>query len=792
MSVTQSTVRHASVRTSGARLEQRDDGTMFANAQEALEPYPRCWTERLAHWAATAPDRVFLAERDANGAWREFTFQQTWETIQPLAQAILDRDLSRERPLAILSENSIEHALLMLAGMHVNVPTVSISPAYSLVSTDFSKLRQVLRMLTPGVVFASETSRYGRALQICDEAGSELLLLSAPSQNLYQRCSLFSEWLRTGVTAAVAKRHEEILPDDIAKFLMTSGTAGLPKAVINTHRMLCSNQQMILQVFPFFGEEPPVMLDWLPWNHTYGGNHNIGIALYNGGTLYIDDGKPTPRDIHLTVRNLREISPTVFMNVPRGFEELLPYLRSEPALRENLFRRVKVLFYAAAGMGQHLWDAYRELAEQTCGERILMVTGLGATETSPMSTACTWESDRAGEIGFPVPGVEAKLVPAGSKLELRVRGPHVTPGYWRAPELTQAAFDDEGFYRMGDAVRFLEPGNINRGLVFDGRINEDFKLDTGTWVSAGPLRAQLVAALSPYVSDAVITGLNCSCVGALLFPNVPVLRSLVGDEPVTDVPTLLEHPKVRDKIAASLQLLADRSTGSANRVARVLLLETPPSLDAGEITDKGSLNQRTIWECRSTSVEELHAQPDSPRVITVRCTESQPSRFAASSSASHSSEKGPAMLINRRTLQIQWGDCDPAGIVYYPRYFAIFDDSTAALFDKAGLNKRSFQKEYGILGIPMVDTRAQFFVPSSFGDEIEIVTTIASFGRSSFKVVHKVYKGEQLAIEATETRVWVARKENEEFGIQGKPIPDDVKSRFLTDGIEQVPGSARA
>jgi feruloyl-CoA synthase len=374
--------------------------------------------------------------------------------------------------------------------------------------------------------------------------------------------------------------------------------------VINTQRMLCSNQQMILQCFPCLGETPPVLVDWLPWNHTFGGNHNVGLTIWNGGTLYIDDGKPTPALIGQTLRNLREIAPTVYFNVPKGFEEIANALEHDAALRDTLFSRVQMFFFAGAGLSQPVWDQLDRLAEAACGERIRMLTGLGMTETAPFAICANGGDVRSGHIGLPAPGIELKLVPSGDKAELRYRGPNVTPGYWRQP--SAAHFDDEGFYASGDAVRLVDPADPQRGLAFDGRIAEDFKLATGTFVSVGPLRARAIAAGDPCVQDVVVTGLNRNEIGLLLFPRADRCRMLAGlpaDAPLAEV---LAAPPVRAFFQHWLDRLHDAGTGSATRVARALLLVEPPAIDRGEVTDKGSINQRAVLACRAALVEQLH------------------------------------------------------------------------------------------------------------------------------------------------------------------------------------------
>jgi feruloyl-CoA synthase len=614
---TKSGVRAVRMRTSGASISTLAGGGFLIRAEEALRPYPKVLTDRLTHWARLSPQKISIAKRGADDQWRSLTYEQVWNSVLSIGQALIDRGLSVERPVAILSENDLEHFLLTLAGQHVGIPTAPISPPYSLVSKDFNKLRHTLKTLTPGLIFVSDGTRYAPAIEAVASEHIEVVATTAPPDR--RKSSSFADLLQTTATDAVEAAHDRIDPDGVAKFLFTSGSTGVPKAVINTHRMLCSNQQMIAQVFGFFEDDPPVIVDWLPWNHTFGGNHDIGIALYNGGTFYIDDGKPGPGWIEKSVRNLREISTTVFFNVPKGYEDLLPFLRADRQLRETFFRRLGLMFYAGAGLSQPVWDAYRELALETCGERIIMATGLGSTETSPMAIQTTWETDRAGTIGIPVPGVEVKLVPREEKLEARVRGPNVTPGYWREPELTKKAFDEEGFYSFGDAVRFIDPQNVNRGLLFDGRLNEDFKLANGTWVSVGPLRAKLIGHFAPLVRDAVIAGLDRDYITAIIFVDPDACRSLATDLPDrASLQGVVSHPAVRARFRSLLKSFAQQSTGSSNRITRAILAEQPPSLDRGEITDKGSFNQRTVLEQRAELVEELYAATPGPPILTIQ------------------------------------------------------------------------------------------------------------------------------------------------------------------------------
>jgi feruloyl-CoA synthase len=610
-------IRAVNLRHSGATMERRPDGSFIIRPEEPLEDYPRVLTERLIYWANAAPDRALAAKRQAAGAWRYLRYADALQKVRSLGQALLDRKLSADRPVAILSDNDLEHLLLMFAGQHVGVPTASIAPAYSLVSTDFAKLHHVMKILRPGMIFVANAERYSRALKAAVDPEIEIVYAEAPISG--RRTTLFDELASTPPTSAVEAAYAAIERDDVAKFLFSSGSTGLPKAVINTHRMICSNQQMIRQGFRFLGEAPPVVLDWMVWNHTAGGNHNTGMTVYNGGTLYIDDGRPTTHGIAETVRNLREIAPTVYFNMPRGYDLLLGYFREDRQLRENFFSRLQFMFYAGAALSQPLWDAYRKMMMEVCGERVLMATGLGATETSPMALQCTWDSDRAGAIGIPMPGVEAKVVQTGDKMEIRVKGPNVTPGYWRDPELTGNAFDEEGYYKFGDAVRFVDANDVNKGLLFDGRLAEDFKLSSGTFVNVGPLRSRIIHWFAPYVIDAVITGHDRNFLGMMLVPNLESCRTLAKDlPPSATAADVLGNEAVRAKFTELLDSFAAQSSGNSNRVERALLLEEPPSLDRGEITDKGSLNQRVILDHRAALVEEIHAENPPPRILGIQ------------------------------------------------------------------------------------------------------------------------------------------------------------------------------
>jgi feruloyl-CoA synthase len=596
-------------------VERRADGCILIRSRNPLPAYDRTLTDPLERWAEKAPDRVFLAERDSNDTWRKLTYAQVRDMVARIAASLLRRGLSTERPIAILSGNGIDHALLGLAAMTIGVPYAPISAAYSLMSADFGKLRAILNVVTPGLVFAADGALFGRAIEAAVPAATEVVVTRNPPSG--RKATMFADLSGDEVASGVAAAQAQVTPDTIAKFLFTSGSTGHPKGVINTHRMLCSNQAMLASGFPFLYDQPPVVLDWLPWSHTFGGNHNFNMLMTHGGSLYIDDGNPTPPGVPKTVRNLRDVAPTIYFNVPKGYEALVTHFRADDALRKNFFSRLKVLFYAGAGLNQTTCDDLVDLSIQTTGERIIFVSSLGSTETSPLALACTWDFPKVGNIGLPAPGVELKLVPQQGKLEARLRGPHITPGYWRADELTRAAFDEEGFYKIGDALKFVDPDAPEKGLLFDGRIAEDFKLSTGTWVSVGPLRGRFLDHFAPLVRDVVFAGPDRDYIGALVFPEVEDCRKHAGLPAETSIADVLGHNVVRNALKHRLQSLLAASSGSSTQVLRLMLMEEPPSMDKGEITDKGSFNQRAVLSNRAHLVETLYAPPQSADVITV-------------------------------------------------------------------------------------------------------------------------------------------------------------------------------
>jgi feruloyl-CoA synthase len=561
-------------------VEKRADGTTLLRSPQKLDPYARCVTEWLVQWSDRAPERVFLAQRSPSGSWRKLTYRETYGAVRRIAQALLDRGLGPERPVAILSDNGVDHALLALGAMHVGIPVAPVSPAYSLMSKDFGRLKYIFDLVRPGLVYTADPQKFAPALAAVGATSTPV-----------------AELLETNPGSTQEREFSKVRPESVAKILFTSGSTGIPKGVINTHRMLCANQQMLAQAWPFVEDQAPVVVDWLPWNHTFGGNHNFNLVLRNGGTMYVDGGKPVPGLVDTTAHNLREVSPTLYFNVPRGYDLLLPFLERDAELRRNFFRDLGVLFYAAAALPQNLWDRLKLLAT-TEGRAPAMLSAWGSTETAPLATSVHFPMQRAGVIGLPVAECELKLVPSAGKLEVRVRGPNVTPGYYKREDITRTAFDEEGFYRIGDAVKFAEPDDPAKGIVFDGRVAEDFKLSTGTWVHVGAVRVKLIAAADPLIQDAVITGQDRTEIGALVFPS-PGTKDMSPDA-------------IRSRLSAVLAQLAQEG-GSSMYPRRLLLMTEPPSIDANEITDKGYMNQRAVLERRAALVEKLYG--DSADVI---------------------------------------------------------------------------------------------------------------------------------------------------------------------------------
>ena len=587
----------------GIEVLRRADGCILLRSPQKLGDYGRRVGDWLLHWAAAAPDRPFLMERDPNGCWTGVTYREALEHVGRIAAWLLSAGCTAERPAAILCDNSVRHGLLTLASMHVGTPVASISPAYSLMSTDFGKLKAVIAQLNPGALYVSDSGRFAGALAaVRDLHDAQIVVDRYEAQTV--DVTHWHDVLNTRDNEGVRQAFDSVGPDTIAKLLFTSGSTGTPKAVVTTQRMLLVNQQQIRQVWPFMAGHAPILVDWLPWSHTFGGSHNFNLVLRSGGTLYIDGGRPAPQRFSQTIANLREVAPTLYFNVPRGFDMLLPILRSDPAFRDHFFSRLELMFCAAAALPQHVWAELETLAADGAGGSVPVVAAWGSTETAPLATSCHFESATSGMIGLPVPGVQLKLVPRGPKLEVRVKGPNVTPGYLNRPDLTAQAFDAEGFYIVGDAVRPVDPQDFELGLLFDGRVAEDFKLSSGTWVDAGAVRLRAIAALAPLVQDVVVTGHDRNWLGLLLFPNLQACREL-------------SDPSLRKRIREGMEELRRQGTGSSTYAVRALLMAEPPSIDAGEITDKGYINQRAVLERRSTLVESLYSTAARDELIDI-------------------------------------------------------------------------------------------------------------------------------------------------------------------------------
>jgi feruloyl-CoA synthase len=599
----------------------RKDGCKIIRSIRTLDKYADNLVNVLRHQADAVGDRIFLGERNSAGGWTRLSYAETAARCSAVSQALLDRGLKghlgeQSSTILILSDNSIDNALLQLGAMQIGVISVPISPLYSLASRDFSKLKYIFDLVSPALIYARNGKQSAKALSVLNLRGVHLVVSENPPEDI--PATLFSDFLQRQPTPAVAQSINRISPDTIAKILFTSGSTGMPKGVINTQRMLCANQESIRQAWPFLGDRPPVILDWLPWNHTFGGNHNFNMMLRNGGSLYIDDGKPLPGMIERTVSNLKEIAPTIYFNVPRGYDMLVPYLERDAEARDGLFRDLDVLFYAAASLPQYLWKRLEALSMQSRAKRVAMASGWGCTECAPMATIVHFPIHRAGVIGLPPPGIELKLVPTDGKAEIRIKGPNVMPAYWKDEESTRRAFDEEGFLRMGDAAKFADPSDPCQGVMFDGRLAENFKLMSGTWVNVGELRWAIVEACAPIVQDVVITGHDRNELGILIFPNLKGCHSVCSENvgPL-DVEALVKHSQVRSSLIEKLRAYNCLYPRSSTAIARALFLTTPANSDALEINDKGYLNQRAVLDHRAELVNTLYAESPDDDVIVV-------------------------------------------------------------------------------------------------------------------------------------------------------------------------------
>ncbi len=626
-------------------LEARPDGTQLFRSALALPDYARCSGEWLERWAAETPDAVLIAERGADGEWVKVTYGESLARVYRIAAWLLGQKLSPERPVLVLSDNGIEHALLMLACLHVGVPISPVSPGNSLLSKDFAKLKANVELLRPGVIYADGIERFMPALNAIAGLHDAVIVTgsrSADSGQVQPGTIPFAEIAKVGAdeapaqqggrandallaaadddtadSAAVRAAFDAVTPDTIAKFLFTSGSVGAPKAVITTQRMMCSNAEMKSVIWPFLTRQKPVIVDWLPWSHVFGGSHNFNKVLRFGGSLYIDDGKPLPALLPKTVKNLTEVSPTIYFSVPLAYGLLVAQLRDNAALRKSFFARLQIIFYAGAALPQSTWDELERLAVMELGHPVVMLSSWGSTETAPACTDCHFQAVRSGVIGVPIPGTTLKLVPVADKLEVRVKGPNLFPGYWKQPELTRAAFDEEGFYMIGDAVSFVDPARPEQGLLFDGRVAEDFKLLSGTWVHVGSLRVAGISALSPVAQDIVVTGHDRDDIGFMVFPNLAECRRIAGLGDDAAVSAVLGHPAIKERLREGLVRLKQQGGGSSTYPARALLMAEPPSSEAGELTDKGYINQRAVLTRRADRVLELHSDVPDASVIFI-------------------------------------------------------------------------------------------------------------------------------------------------------------------------------
>lgn len=604
------TYRPVKVGACRAEMTQRPNGSLLVYNPEPLDNYPEKLTDRFTKWAKERPNQTWIAQRGTNGDWIKITYADGLTRIRRIASALLQRNLSAERPILILSGNDLEHALLGVAAQYAGIPYAPISTAYSLISKDYGKLRHVKKLLSPGLVFASDGEQYQGALQAIADDNLEVVVRKNPPKN----ATVFESLLAPGTEPTADQANEKVDADTIAKFLFTSGSSGMPKAVINTQRMLCANMAQSTAHFAYLNEEPPIILDWAPWNHTAGGNHNFNIVIYLGGTFYIDDGKPVPGLIEKTVENLREVCPNWYMNVPKGYAALVPYLQQDPALCSKFFSNLKLCMYAGAGIEPSVWKAIDELALNTTGHRIFFTTSLGSTETAPLAFVANQTMVGAGIVGLPAKGLTAKLVGGGPRWELRLKGPNITPGYWRSPELTANAFDEEGYYKLGDALRFIDVTDVNKGFRFDGRIGEDFKLATGTWVATGPLRLALNDALAPFAQDVVPIGADQNFIAAIVFLDIKASNEALRQS-YTSINDLAQDETLHTALLERAQSFSQTATGSSNRIERLFIANWAPTIENGELTDKGAISYSGVVTNNKNLISRIFATPPNEDVI---------------------------------------------------------------------------------------------------------------------------------------------------------------------------------
>lgn len=597
-------------------VERRPDGVIILKSRTPLQPYEKHIPASLAKWAKQAPDRTWLAQRGGpDRQWRKVSYGEAKRTVDGLTQGLLNLGLEEGRPVTILSGNSIEHALMTQAAMQARLPAAPVSPAYSLMSQDHLKLKYLFNLIKPAVVMVQDGPTFEKALKALDLTGITIVHVLRPCEGI--KSVSFADLAATPITQEVEDSIARIRPDTVGKLLFTSGSTGMPKAVINTQEMMCANAAQMMQVRPRDPNGPQsIVLDWMPWNHTMGGNAAFHPILVDGGTLYIDDGRPMPGQLEETLRNLREVSPTYYANVPAGYAALAAAMEQDDALCRSFFKNLTIMGYGGARLPDDLFDRMQALAVKATGERIVFYTGWGSTETAPTSTGTYWDTERVGLIGLPFPGVELKMVPCGAKYELRLRGVNVTPGYFGQPELTQKMFDEEGFYCIGDAGIFVDESDPLKGIIFAGRVVEDFKLTTGTFVHVGSLRTDAIAAATPVVHDALVAGQDREFIALLAWPNLHACRQITGNPDAT-FEDVIRHPEVIARLKTGLEAHNAAATGSSMRIARVMLMAEPPSIDGNELTDKGYINQRAGLERRAALVEKLYADKPGADVIVL-------------------------------------------------------------------------------------------------------------------------------------------------------------------------------
>jgi feruloyl-CoA synthase len=599
-------------------VERRSDGVIILKSRIPLQAYEKHIPASLAKWAKDAPERIWLAQRTgADRQWRKVSYAEAKRTVDALTQALINLKLPPASPVAILSGNSIDHALLTMAAMQARLPAAPVSPAYSLMSQDHLKLKYLFNLIEPKVLMVQDGPAFEMALKALDLDGVTVIHVARACDGI--ESVAFTDLAATPVTREVEQSIARITPDTIGKLLFTSGSTGMPKAVINTQEMMCANAAMMMQVRPRESGGPvPTALDWMPWNHTMGGNAAFNPILVDGGTLYIDDGRPLPGQLEETIRNLREVSPTYYANVPAGYAALAAAMEKDDALCRSFFKNLSLMAYGGARLPDDLYERMQDLAVRTTGQRIVFYTGWGSTETAPTATGTYWDTERVGLIGLPFPGVELKMVPCGSRYELRLRGINVMPGYFGREDLTRAAFDEEGFYCIGDAGVFVDPDDPVQGIIFAGRVVEDFKLTTGTFVHVGSLRTDAIAATTPVIHDALVTGQDRPFVGLLAWPNLHACRQMIGN-PGATCDEVASHPTVIACLKRGLEAHNKASSGASSlRIARAMLMVEPPSIDGNELTDKGYINQRAGLERRAALVERLYADPPGKEVIVLQ------------------------------------------------------------------------------------------------------------------------------------------------------------------------------